>query len=82
MHAYFTGSARQRPPRHHLDLRSCGGYILSPPSQIDGTPRRSASAGNWCAGAALDDDLLDVPGYRPRTGYRSVDCLSTGRLTA
>ncbi len=20
--------------------------------------------------AALDDDLLDVPGYRPRTGYR------------
>lgn len=32
--------------------------------------RRRASAGNWCAGAALDDDLLDVPGYRPRTGYR------------
>ena len=24
--------------------------------------RRRASAGNWCAGAALDDDLLDVPG--------------------
>ena len=34
--------------------------------------RRRASAGNWCAGAALDDDLLDVPGYRPRTGYRSA----------
>jgi hypothetical protein len=32
--------------------------------------RRRASAGNWCAGAALDDDQLDVPGYRPRTGYR------------
>src|SRR5580704_16116731 len=32
--------------------------------------RRRASAGNWCAGAALDDDLLDVPDYRPRTGYR------------
>ena len=32
--------------------------------------RRRAIAGNWCAGAALDDDLLDVPGYRPRTGYR------------
>jgi|GEM_PF-1829952 len=32
--------------------------------------RGRAIAGNWCAGAALDDDLLDVPGYRPRTGYR------------
>ncbi len=32
--------------------------------------RRRAVAGNWCAGAALDDDQLDIPGYRPRTGYR------------
>ena len=32
--------------------------------------RRRAIAGNWCAGAALDDDRLDVPGYRPRTGWR------------
>ena len=32
--------------------------------------RRRAIAGNWCAGAALNDDQLDVPGYRPRTGYR------------
>jgi len=34
------------------------------------TRAQRAGAGNWCAGAALDDDLLDVPGYRPRTGYR------------
>ena len=26
---------------------------------------RRAAAGNWCAGAGLDDDELDVPGYRP-----------------
>jgi hypothetical protein len=32
--------------------------------------RRRASAGNWCAGAALDDDQLDVPGYRPRYGWK------------
>ena len=32
--------------------------------------RGRAIAGNWCAGAALDDDQLDVRGYRPRTGYR------------
>ena len=40
--------------------------------------RRRAIAGNWCAGAALDDDQIDVPGYRPRTGYRSA----TGTGTA
>jgi hypothetical protein len=34
--------------------------------------RRRAIAGNWCVSAALDDDQLDVPGYRPRTGYRSA----------
>ena len=27
--------------------------------------RRRAIAGNWCAGAGLDDDELDTPGYRP-----------------
>ena len=32
--------------------------------------RRRAITGNWCAGAALDDDLLDVPGYRPRQGWK------------
>ena len=32
--------------------------------------RRRASVGNWCAGAALNDDQLDVPGYRPRARYR------------
>jgi transcriptional regulator with XRE-family HTH domain len=32
--------------------------------------RKRAIAGNWCAAAALDDDLLDVPGYRPRQGWK------------
>ena len=32
--------------------------------------RKRAIAGNWCAGAALDDDLLDIPGYRPRQGWK------------
>ena len=34
------------------------------------TARRRAIAGNWCAGAALDDDELDIPGYRPKYGWR------------
>jgi transcriptional regulator with XRE-family HTH domain len=32
--------------------------------------RRRAIAGNWCAGAALDDDQLDIPGYRPGHGWK------------
>jgi plasmid maintenance system antidote protein VapI len=31
--------------------------------------RKRAIAGNWCAAAALDDDLLDIPGYWPRQGW-------------
>ena len=32
--------------------------------------RRRAAAGNWCAGAALNDDQLDIPGYRPKYGWK------------
>jgi hypothetical protein len=32
--------------------------------------RRRAIAGNWCAAAALDDDELDRPGYRPAYGWK------------
>ena len=32
--------------------------------------RRRAARANWCAGAGLDDDLLDQPGYRPESGWK------------
>jgi transcriptional regulator with XRE-family HTH domain len=32
--------------------------------------RRKAIAGNWCAGAGLDDDELDTPGYRPASKWK------------
>ena len=40
LHAYFTGSAQRNGhlPAHHLDFRSRGGYILAPPSRVDGKP--------------------------------------------
>jgi hypothetical protein len=40
--------------------------------------RKRAIAGDWCAAAALDDDLLDVPGYQPRWGWKPA----TGTGTA
>ena len=40
--------------------------------------RKRAIAGNWCAAAALDDDLLDLPGYQPRQGWMAA----TGTGTA
>ena len=40
--------------------------------------RRRAIAGNWCAGANLDDDELDIPGYRPSSGWKHA----TGTGTA
>jgi hypothetical protein len=40
LHAYFTGSHQRNGhlPAHHLDFRSAGGYVLTPPSRIDGHP--------------------------------------------
>ena len=40
--------------------------------------RNRAMAGDWCAAAALDDDQLDMPGYRPRQGWKPA----TGTGTA
>jgi hypothetical protein len=38
LHVYFHGSDQRNGhlPAHHLDFRSRGGYILAPPSRVDG----------------------------------------------
>jgi hypothetical protein len=40
LHAYFRGSGQRNShlPRHHLDFRSYGGYVLAPPSRVGGKP--------------------------------------------
>ena len=54
LHAYFTGSAQRNGhlPAHHLDFRSRGGYVLAPPSRVDGKPYQVIRTVN--AGGALD----------------------------
>ena len=39
--------------------------------------RNRAIRGDWCAAAALDDDLLDVPQYQPEHGWRSAQGTGT-----
>ena len=41
--------------------------------------RRRAIAGNWCAGAGLDDDQLDTPGYKPASKWKPA--AGTGTAT-
>jgi Bifunctional DNA primase/polymerase, N-terminal len=52
LHAYFTGSNQRNGhlSGHHLDFRSAGGYVLTPPSQIDGHPYQVISRPGGQAG--------------------------------
>jgi hypothetical protein len=43
------------------------------------TARKRAIAGNWCPAAALDDDQLDTPGYRPTAGWKPATGTGTAR---
>jgi hypothetical protein len=45
LHAYLAGSDQRcgKLPRHHLDFRAQGGYILAPPSQVGGKPYKVIS---------------------------------------
>ena len=79
LHTYFAGSEQGngRLPHHHLDFRSKGGYVVAPPSHVNGTPyeliKRADGHGglNW---AAITRLLEPEPQQRPpRSGERSTD---------
>ena len=56
LHAYFTGSDQRcgKLPRHHLDFRAHGGYIVAPPSQIGAKPYQVVSHRDACGGLDWD----------------------------
>ncbi len=63
LHAYFSGSDQPsgRLPKHHLDFKATGGYVLAPPSHVNGKPYRlighqTESGGlDWAAVTSLLD---------------------------
>jgi hypothetical protein len=72
LHAYYrgTGQPNGKLPKHHLDFRGDGGYVLAPPSRVHGRAYelRSHRPG---AGGRIDwnavKQLLDPPASRPRS---------------
>jgi len=66
LHVYFTGSDQRNGhlPGQHLDFRSAGGYILTPPSQVGGRPYQR----------------IKTPGGRSGLDWQAViRCLEPGR---
>ena len=75
LHVYFAGTAQgcHALPRHHLDFKSAGGYVLAPPSAVHGRPyelldhRAGTAALDWPGVIAV----LDPPRSSPRWSSRS-----------
>lgn len=64
LHSYYEGTTQRngKLPRHHVDFRSAGGYVLAPPSRVHGNPyelldHRAGAAGrlDWQAVTRLLD---------------------------
>ena len=74
LHAYFRGSDQRNGhlPAHHLDFRSRGGYVLAPPSLVDGKPyqliRTVAADGglDWAEVTELLQPQRQIAGSQPR----------------
>jgi hypothetical protein len=74
LHAYFTGTAQRNGhlPGHHIDFRSAGGYILTPPSQVQGRPyqliRTLDRSGelNWATVSQLLEPARETGHAEPR----------------
>ena len=84
LHAYFTGTDQRNGhlPAHHLDFRSQGGYVLTPPSRIDGKPYQlvktlnSRSALDWDAVIRYLQPHRELPPRHPQAGRQDLSGLA------
>jgi hypothetical protein len=84
LHAYFAGTGQRNGhlPAHHLDFRSRGGYVLTPPSQIGGKPYELVQALH--GHGALDWDAVtrhlqpqrQAPPRHPQPGRQDLSALA------
>jgi hypothetical protein len=74
LHIYFAGSRQHNGhlPGQHVDFRSAGGYVLAPPSRVDGRPYRliktlDGEGGlDWAAVTRLLEPQRQQHGPEPR----------------
>lgn len=69
LHVYFAGSSQPsgRLPRQHLDFKAAGGYVVAPPSSVDGRPYYLVSQSEPSGGLSWDavTGILDPQPDRP-----------------
>jgi hypothetical protein len=85
LHVYFTGTDQRNGhlPAHHLDFRSRGGYVLTPPSQVHGKPYqliqafRGRGTLNWEAVIQhLHPQREPLPPRHPQPGRQDLSGLA------
>lgn len=73
----LTCQAREVSPEIHADVCRlfAAWWDKTPPTRTRAEARAAAAArtrarrGRWCTPLALDEDKVDTPGYKPRTGW-------------
>ena len=83
---YFTGTDQTsaRLASHHLDFKAVGGYVLAPPSRVDGNLYRLLTANDSVTGVlgwATVTDLLGPQRAQPTSGMSS-EAADPARLIA
>jgi hypothetical protein len=84
LHAYFTGTGQRNGHLTgcHLDFRSRGGYVLTPPSQVDGKPYQliktsdGCGALDWCAVIRHLQPQREPPPRHPQSGRQDLSGLA------